>query len=291
MARPTIAAVAALTFACATAPLSTARMGPSPIAQLDHIMFLTPQPKAVISLLTDTLQLPLIWPAPGDGWSNSSGIAFGNTNLEIVHRATDTAFVSSLALQARDWSSVESDLRKLGVEMRDPVPGPIDSARSPAEPRWTVRSFRGFGRGVFVMQYHQFDMDERRARAARELVDRGGGALGVVRMREAVVAAESLTVRAAAWMRLFGRPVSERLSWAVGDGPKITVVDEDDTQRDLLIVEVRSIARARHVLDSLGIRYAAISRELRLDPGRTGGLRLTLLQAAAREAAQPLLVQ
>jgi hypothetical protein len=286
LSRSPFGALAALTLACATASRpSTGGTSSRPIARLDHIMFLTPHPSALISLLADTLQLPLVWPAPRDAASTSSGLGFGNVNLEIMHRATDESFVSSLALQARDWSSFPEECRKLGIETGDPAPGPIDTTKFPREPRWTVRALRGLGRGVFVIQYHQFDMDERRARVAQQLVERGGGPLGVVRMRETIVAAESSTVRAAAWIRLFGLPHG-RSSWRVGDGPGITVVDADDPQRDLLVVEVRSLRRARHVLDSLRIGYVATQREVRLDGLRLHGLRLALLEADERESSR-----
>jgi hypothetical protein len=283
MIRQSRCAVAALVLsgavACTMTPVRvTPGVGAPAIAQLDHIMFIARQPSALIALLADTLHLPLVWPTPENPWSTSSGIAFGNVTLEVMHSAREEPFLSSLALQATSWPSLENDLRTRGVEIRAPASGPIDSTRPSAGPRWTLRPLGGFGRGVFVVQYHHFDMNERRARSARELVRRGGGPLGVLSMCEVLVAAESLDVHAGAWTKLFGAAPAGGLSWPVGEGPRITVVPLDDPRSDALIIAVKSLPSARHVLDSLRIGYEATARMLRVDRSRLGGLRLVLVQ-------------
>jgi hypothetical protein len=263
-----------------TADLPTA----SPIGRLDHVMFLTTTPSAVVALLADTLRLPLVWPTAGNSWPGSSGLSFGNVILEVMSRPADAPSLSSLALQARDWASLETDLQARGIEARQPAPGPIDSTNGD-RPRWTLRSLAGLGRGVFVVQYHQFDMGERHRQSGRELASRAGGPLGVLRVREVIVAAESLPARAAAWSRLFGAGISSTPTWFAGEGPRITVVDEDNPRRDLLSVEVRALSSARKALDSLRIAYAVTPLGLRVDPGRMGGLRLLIVEASANGSA------
>lgn len=56
------------------------------ISQIDHVLFVTPGGSALVSLLTDTLRLPKVWPQQGDTWTASSGIGFGNVTLEVFHR-------------------------------------------------------------------------------------------------------------------------------------------------------------------------------------------------------------
>src|SRR6185436_16884249 len=76
------------------------------VLQIDHILFSTPDGQRLVSVLTETLGLAKVWPQPGDTWTASSGIGFGNVTLEVFHRPRTPAGevpeargITSLALQ------------------------------------------------------------------------------------------------------------------------------------------------------------------------------------------------
>jgi hypothetical protein len=246
--------------------------------RVDHIMFLPRDHAALVALLTDTLGLPLVWPTSPRGGDNSSGISLGNVNLEVVHRDRENASLSSLFLQADDWESLRTRLVARAIETLEPSAGPIDSARLDRGPRWTTIGLRGFGRGMFMIQYHHFDMNERRAGFAAALSQRQGGPLGVVRLHEVVVAADSLETRLPLWNKLFGPTTGGSRGWALSAGPRVTVVRPGDPRADLLVIEVESTRRAAGALDRLGIAYDREGEQLMLNPKRMYGLRLALRQ-------------
>ena len=57
------------------------------VRQVDHVLLATPDNgRTLVSLLTDRLALPIVWPQPGSEWKASTGISLGNVNLEVFHR-------------------------------------------------------------------------------------------------------------------------------------------------------------------------------------------------------------
>jgi hypothetical protein len=134
------------------APRNAPRQSPGdPVAkQVDYVMILTRERERLVALLTDTLQLPLVWPQPGDSWVSTTGIALGDVNLEFVpsDRATTTR-LGNLAIQPVDLVAVLDKLRQRGLVPRDPSIQLTDSGI----PRWTTIGFHHAfqGIGYFLM--------------------------------------------------------------------------------------------------------------------------------------------
>jgi hypothetical protein len=262
------------------------------VRQVDHVLFTTQDDgRPLVSLLTERLALPIVWPQPGEAWTASTGICLGNVNLEVFHRApaptTEAprpARITSLALQPNDLSGALRALQSRSIDHIPPEPL-VRNAGDPL-PRWIAVPLRGFGHGLFLLQY-VFDMDERRARFDRVLRERDGGPLGVLRLREVVIAPDRLDHVREQWTKLLG-PVSsgETDVWVVGDGPRVRLVTAGDARAGSLVLEVRSVSRAAGVLRRLGIGFQTMRRELRVDPKGTFGLQLVLGEGglSARQA-------
>ena len=119
---------------------------------------------------------------------------------------------------------------------------------------------RGFGHGLFLIQYI-FDMDERRLRFDRVLREGKGGPLGVVRVREVVIAPDRLGEVRAQWTKLLGpADTAEADVWVVGEGPRIRLVSAGDARTGNIVVEVQSLKRAARALRRLGISAETTSR-------------------------------
>ena len=243
------------------------------VHQVDHVLFATPAGPALVTLLTDRLSLPLIWPQPGDEWTATTGIGLGNVTLEVFPRppapageAPVPARINSLALQPTGLDAALRELQARG----------IDHVRSEPAARWINVPLRGFGHGLFLIQY-VFDMDERRARFDRVLRERDGGPLGILRVREVAIEVDSVAPVRPLWTKLLGSPVSgDSDVWAAGDGPRIRLVNPGDPRAGQLIVEVKSLSRATDALRRLGIGAEAAGREIRIAPAAASGLRLVL---------------
>lgn len=253
------------------------------VRQVDHVLLMTPDNgRTLVSLLTDRLALPIVWPQPGSEWKASTGISLGNVNLEVFHReppapgeAPRLPRISSLALQPTD---LKVALKELGARGIAHDPPPESRPRDPGEPlpRWTTVGLSGFGHGLFLIQYI-FDMDERRLRFDRVLRERDGGPLGVVRVLEVAIAPNRVDEVRAQWTKLLG-PADSRDTdlWIVGDGPRIRLVKAGDARAGNFLLEVKSLKRAAKALRRLGISADTSKRQIRIDPDGMSGLRLIL---------------
>ena len=277
-----------------TEKLSVARALPARSAagtivrQVDHVLLATPDDgRALVLLLTDRLALPIVWPQPGSDWTASTGIGLGNVTLEVFHReppsqgeAPRVTRINALALQPTDLKVALNELRLRGIA-HNPPPEPEPRQAEDRSPRWTAVGLRGFGHGLFLIQY-VFDMDERRSRFDRVLRERGGGPLGVVRVREVAIAPDRFDEVRAQWTKLLGPPASgEADLWVVGDGPKIRLVRAGDPRAGDFVVEVKSLSRAAGALRRLGISAETTERQIRIDREGMSGLRLVLQEQQA----------
>lgn len=251
------------------------------VRQVDHVLFVTPGGSALVSMLTDTLQLPKVWPQQGDTWTASSGIGFGNVTLEVFHRpntppaeAPTAGRITSLALQPVSLEAALKELQLRGLPHTAPPP----KIRAPGEaaPRWTTVGLQGYGHGLFLIQY-VFDMDERRARFDRILREQKGGPLGIMRVAEVVIATEHPDQVRLQWQALLGPTMSgSGDAWIVGDGPRIRLVKTGDAREGELVVEIKSLSKATEALRRLGISSVTTKSEIRIDPKALLGLRLVL---------------
>lgn len=251
------------------------------VSQVDHVLFVTPGGRALVSLLTETLALPIVFPQAGEDWTQSTGIGLGNVTLEVFHRppapegaAPAAGRITSLALQPTDFKVASDELTLRSIDHFPPAVGP--RYKDDSTPRWMTIGLRGFGHGMFLIQ-HNFDMNERRSRFDRLLREREGGALGVVRVREVAIAPDQLDRVRERWSTLFGPPASGQADvWVIGSGPRIRLVRGGDSRAGSLVIEVRSLSRASEALRRLGIAAETANNEIRIDSGRMFGLRMFL---------------
>jgi hypothetical protein len=268
-------------LASPSSPMPEPQPAKAIVRQIDHVLFVTPGGRTLVSLLTDTLGLPIVFPQAGESWAASTGVGFGNVTLEVFHRppappgnTPKAGRITSLALQP---TNLEMALKELQLR-RIPHDSPPQNTRAPGAPapRWTTIGLKGFGHGVFLIQY-VFDMDERRARFNRILREQKGGALGIVRVHEVVIATDELDQVRAQWNALLGLALSPGDDvWAAGDGPRIRLVKTGDPRAGDFIVEVTSLSRAARALRRIRIAALTARHEIRIDPDTMLGLRLVL---------------
>jgi pimeloyl-ACP methyl ester carboxylesterase len=250
------------------------------VRQIDHVLFVTPGGSALVSLLTDTLRLPRVWPQPGDTWTASSGIGFGNVTLEVFHtppaEAPRVGRITSLALQPVNLETALKELQSRSVAHNPPP----QKVRAPGEPppRWTTVGLQGFGHGLFLIQY-VFDMDERRDRFDRMLREQKGGPLGIIRVNEVVIATEQPDQVRSQWKSLLGPAISAKEDvWISGAGPRIRLVKTGDSRASEFGIEIKSLSQATEALRRLRIPYVTTKHEIRIDPEALFGLRLILME-------------
>lgn len=272
----------ALLLCLVSAPPFFAQAPPGAVVtQVDHVIIRTNERERLVAILADTLGLPVVWPQPGSDWTISTGLALGNLNLEIFQSRMPTRTpISELAFQPVDFATTSRRLKERGLDPREPG----SYTDSSGVKRWSTLGFRHPFKGAtfFVVQYHQFDMNERRARFEKALRDRNGGPLRLRRVRQLRLAYAPGSVEAAreSWSRVIGasRAGTSGLFTPLA-GPAISVIQAGGQDAGSILVEVESITVAKREASLRSLLKSASADSLVLDPARFGGLRIILVGA------------
>jgi catechol 2,3-dioxygenase-like lactoylglutathione lyase family enzyme len=265
-----------------------------PIRQIDHIMIRTGDPRELYAFFADTLQLPIAWPltSPRPGVM-TGGVGFGNVNVEAIQfpgqidprpRLLGLAFEPS----ALDESLIELNRRGLTSGERRPLvaAGPDGSGRT----LWTNVTLRQFSDSdspadatihIFLSEYSPtyLNVAERRARLRAQLVNSGGGPLGVVDVKEVVIGTVDLEMARSLWQRLLNpTPPGASNSWQIGDGPAVRLVPADGNRVQALVIRVASLERAKVFLREKQLLGSDTPGQVTIAPSRIGGLDLRLVE-------------
>ena len=264
-----------------------------PILQIDHIMIRTGDPRELYAFFAETLRLPVAWPmtSPRPGVM-TGGIGFGNVNIEAIQfpgqadprpRLVGFAFEPS----ALDDSLIELNRRGLTSGERRPLvaTGPDGSKRT----LWTNVTLRQFsdsddpadaGIHIFLSEYSPtyVNVDERRAHLRSQLINSGGGPLGVVDVKEVIIGAVDLAEARQLWQKLLDPgPSTTSNTWQIGSGPGLRLVPADENRIQALLIRVASLERAKAFLRDRQLLGADAAGQVTIDPSKIGGLNLRIV--------------
>ena len=270
------------------------RNSSQPIRQIDHVMIRTGEPRELFALFAETLQLPVAWPltSPRPGVL-TGGVAFGNVNVEAIQFPGQTDSRPRLlgfALEpwALDESVIELNRRGLTSGERRPLvaTGPDGSKRT----LWTNVTLRQFSDSdgpadaamhIFLSEYSPsyVNVDERRTRLRAQLVDTGGGPLGVVDVKEVVIGVVDVETARQLWQRLLDpTPSDPSNTWQIGSGPAVRLVPAAENRVQALRIRVASLERARAFLREKQLLGVDAPGEVTIDPAKVGGLDLRFVE-------------
>lgn len=289
-------AVAAFFALASLEPAAQVENSPPPIRQVDHIMIRADDPAKVYTFFTETLQLPVAWPmvSPRAGVT-TGGVGFGNVNVEAINfpeqkRRSRPAELLGFALEPASLRESLAELDRRGIsygELRPLISKGQDGAKNTL---WTNVTLRQFSDSdgpseasihIFLSEYSPtyVNVAERRARLRSELNARGGGPLGVQRVKEIVVGARDLEASRELWQKLLDpTPPSALNAWQVGNGPSIRLVSAKENSVQALVVDVTSLRRAKGFLRENGLLGSDLAEEATLDPSKLHGLNIRLVE-------------
>jgi catechol 2,3-dioxygenase-like lactoylglutathione lyase family enzyme len=262
----------------------------TPIRQIDHIMIRADDPAKLYAFFTEVLRLPVAWPmlSPRPGVT-TGGVGFGNVNVEAINfagqkRRPSPAEFLGLALEPSSLHESLAELDRRGLsygELRPLISTGPDGTKNTL---WTNVTLRQFSDSdgpadasihIFLSEYSPtyVDVEARRARLQRQLLDSAGGPLGVVALEEVAIGATDLERARGLWQKLLDpTPSSGSNSWQVGRGPAIRLVRaEKNTVRELVIT-VESLPRAKAFLREKGLLGFESEEEATIDPSKIYGL-------------------
>jgi catechol 2,3-dioxygenase-like lactoylglutathione lyase family enzyme len=265
-----------------------------PIRQIDHIMIRTGDPSELYAFFADTLQLPIAWPitSPRPGVT-TGGVGFGNVNVEAIQVPGQTDPRPRLAGFAFEPSALDEsliELRRRGLTFGDRRPlvatGPDGSKRT----LWTNVTLRQFSDSdspadatihIFLSEYSPtyVNVDQRRARLRAQLVDSGGGPLGVVDVKEVIIGAVDVERARRLWQRLLEpTPSVTSNTWQIGAGPAVRLVPANESRVQALLIRVASLERAKAFLREKQLLGVDAAGQVTIDPSKIGGVDLRLVE-------------
>jgi len=264
-----------------------------PIRQIDHVMIRTGRPQELYAFFTETLELPVAWPmtSPRAGVL-TGGVGFGNVNVEAIQFPGQTDNQPRLVGFAIEPSGLEeslSELNRRGIALGERRPlvavGPDGSKTT----LWTNVTLRQFSDAdnpanaalhIFLSEYSPsyLNVEERRSRLRKQLVERSGGPLGVLDVKEVIIGATDLEVARRLWQRLLDPSRSATPdTWQVGNGPAVHLVLAAENRVQTMVIRVGSLDRAKAFLRDKQLLGAESDGQVAIDPAKVGGLDIRLV--------------
>jgi catechol 2,3-dioxygenase-like lactoylglutathione lyase family enzyme len=272
---------------------SQTRATSHPIRQIDHIMIRAGDPRALYAFFAETLQLPIAWPmtSPRPGVM-TGGVGVGNVNVEAIQFPGQTDARPRLlgfALEPAALGDSLTELKRRGLTAGEPRPlvatGPDGAKRT----LWTNATLRQFSDAdspadgtihIFLSEYSPsyVNVAERRARLRAQLVESGGGPLGVVEVKEVVIGAVDVDAARQLWQKLLDpTPAGTSDTWPIGEGPAVRLVRSNENRVEALVIRVASLERAKAFLRNRQLLGAETAGQVTIDPSKVGGVELRLV--------------
>ena len=243
-----------------------------PIKQVDHIIMVVDgvaDVEHVMSLLADTLQLPVEWsPSPVyDGQVLAGLVCAGNVNLEVIAFLSPREAVrpGGIVFEPAPLAAALDELERRGVTPGAHGSHTVTDPNGQARTYWTAVDLDQLctpSMGVSVCEYtpavfrdpahgtlNAESVAQSREILKQELDRRNGGPLGVQYVKEVVVGATDLAESRRLWQKLLDpRPMSDEGVWQVGEGPAIRMVPATEDGTQSWVIKVRSLDQARTFL-------------------------------------------
>ncbi|HEX6164033.1 MAG TPA: hypothetical protein VFZ31_11740 [Vicinamibacterales bacterium] len=264
-----------------------------PVRQIDHIMIRSGNPQELYAFFADTLQLPVAWPitSPRPGVV-TGGVGVGNVNVEAIQFPGQTDSRHRLIGFALEPSALEeslSELKRRAITTGERRPLIAAAADGSKNTLWTNVTLPQFSDAdnpananlhIFLSEYNPayVNVAERHARLRKQLLDRGGGPLGIVDVKEVIIGARDMDTARGRWQRLLDPAGnSSSNSWTIGNGPAVRLVPATEERVQAIVMRVASMERAKAFLRDKQLLGAEADGHVAIHPSRIGGLDIRLV--------------
>ena len=256
------------------------------VTKVEHFFASGADAERLFHVFRDTFGLTEVWGFQSWGGFASGGVSLGNVAFELVRftpkngPAAPTAFAGIAFEPGGDTDAAVAELDRRGI----PRDIPDSAVHRTATGRMTGWVNTGLPEldpwSVFFCDYQdRAGVLENRRFASDTLALRHGGALGVLAVREIVLGVTDLEAERRRWRRLIEASAQESDgAFAFGPGPAIRLVPSGAAAIEGLVVQVRSLDRARAFLAERRMLGEADGRRVTIAPSAIGGLHLTLVE-------------
>lgn len=266
---------------------------------VDHVMLRTQDTEPLLSLLAETLGLPVTWPLENSEFASFAWVHVGNTHLEIWAAKNNAdlpadcrlPLIHGLALAPDDLPFSMAELARQGVVCKQPRPFKTVNADGLPVTNFTNSVVLNLSSSTCCNFFCEWGMQanivpwakgvnarERHEAKQRKFAALGGGPLGLVRLARVQMTCPDVESAVGHWRTIAQIAASEPLEI---DGIAFDVWPGDRHQIDSLIFEVRSLPEARAFLEQRGLIGRETPKALTLSELATGGLVFHLVEAEA----------
>lgn len=231
------------------------------IRQVDHILIASNDADDLFSLLSETFQLPIVWPMGNYGRFTSGGVSAGNVNLEIVKMPVSTddntrSKIIGFALEPGPLQDSINELDAREIPHGSSIPFTILDATGSVITPWitvTLPDLSNDSMIIFLCEYTH-DLPAQRKNALDELLSRDGGPLSIESVSEIVIGTTNMRESQYNWQRLL-EPLSPSSPgvWHLEAGPAIRLIEAEMDGIYELVINVRSLDQAGNFLGEHGL--------------------------------------
>jgi len=260
----------------------------SPVKRIDHILLTPEDPRGLYDFLTEELKLPVAWPFREYEGFASGGIFFGNVNLEVLVMNQDNlpppSNIAGMAFEpAGSTEEVVEELKRRQIAHDEPRTYEFGLGQSRIK-MWTTTILKDFipGSVVFFCEYHPgfFNPPAWRNTLQKKLKEIKGGPLGIEYVKELELRVKDKEKELQKWQNLLSPDFfSSDGCFAVGDGPRLCIVESDKGNIHSIKIKVKSLDSAREFLLSRGLLGQDRRHSIKLDTNKTFGILFEIMEA------------
>jgi len=292
MSKKWFAAVLSLFFIMIIAALflgaSNMTESASVVKRIDHILLTPEDPRGLYDFLTQELKLPTAWAFREYEGFASGGIFFGNVNLEALVMNRDNlstqSKIAGIAFEpAGPTDEVVEEIRRRKIAYDEPRTYEFGPEQSKIK-MWTTTILTDFLQGsvVFICEYHPgiFNPPAWRKTLQKQLEEIKGGPLGIEYVKKVELRVSDKEKALQKWQNLLSPYLfSPDGCFAVGDGPRLCMVESDRDSIHSIKIKVRSLDKAREFLSSRELLSQDKKVSIILNPDKTFGILFEILEA------------
>jgi len=257
------------------------------VKRIDHILLTPENPRGLYNFLTQELKLPTAWAFREYEGFASGGIFFGNVNLEALvmnqSNLSTPSKISGIAFEpAEPTEKVVEELKQRKIAYDKPRTYEFGPEQSKIK-MWTTTILKDFlpGSVVFFCEYHKglFNPPAWRNTLQKKLKEIKGGPLGIESVKEIELRVKGKKKALQKWQNLLSpHSFSSDGCFAVGNGPRLCIVESDEDSIHSIKIKVKSLDNAREFLSSRGLLGQDKGHSIQLNTNKTFGILFEILE-------------
>jgi hypothetical protein len=260
------------------------KKAPRLVEQIDHILLVPDNPRALFDFFTQELMLPVAWPYREYGSFASGGVFAGNMNLEAAvfsgsSAKSQTKIVGIAFEPSGTTEEVVKELDRRQIGHLEPQPFEMGPAGNKMK-LWTNTILEDMlpGSFIFICEYHIYKIYNTEPSALRNQLKEAlnkidGGPLGIEYVSEVKINVKERAKLLERWKN-FLEPYEcfQDGCFNLGKGPKIRFLEADANCIDSLRIKVKSLDKAYDFLCSREMIGIKNDQGIITDPNRTFGI-------------------